>query len=136
MTIDQIWQPLQQNFPSSLDIVGLDDYLKFIRNVAIYGLKPSGAIIPNGNVDSCTLSSFYDHTDELFCAAFRKQDSQGSCIQVCNQRTSITFRKRMVSEHGRLRDTPMQKTSCSLLLRLSLVLSIPLTRNSCKTLKL
>lgn len=73
MKIDQAWEYVAQNFPTSLDAVNPKDYCALIQQIASSGLKTSLKIAPNGHGILCKPSSLYDCHDEIFCAAFRNQ---------------------------------------------------------------
>lgn len=77
MTPNEVWAHIQGDLPSTLDEWGQDNYRKFIRYIAPYGLQLLDIkIIPNGDGVFCLPSSLFDHKDRLFLAAFRKQKNK------------------------------------------------------------
>lgn len=75
MKINQAWQHVSENFPTSLKNVNSKDYCKLMVKIAGSGVKMLGKIAPNGHGILCNPGSLYDYNDEIFSAAFRHQEA-------------------------------------------------------------
>lgn len=71
---EEVWQRIKGDIPHNIRSTGhQSEYLKFIRYLAGCGLKPTGQVAPNGNLNLCTPDTLYDHEDNMFVAAFREE---------------------------------------------------------------
>ncbi|KAK4696772.1 hypothetical protein P7C71_g1210, partial [Lecanoromycetidae sp. Uapishka_2] len=53
----------------------IQDYYRLIQYLASREIKPAGNVAPNGRGLMCKASSLYDHSDPIFKAAFRGEES-------------------------------------------------------------
>ena len=77
LSIKEIWNLAQQHQPRTLGDVSIDNYLKFIRELANSDIRPVTAIALDGLGTFREPLSLYDSQDELFQSAFRmEQDNR------------------------------------------------------------
>lgn len=75
MKVNEAWQHVLENFPTSLKNVNSKDYCKLMVKIAGSDVKISGKIAPNGHGILCNPGSLYDCNDQIFSAAFRHQEA-------------------------------------------------------------
>ena len=73
---DEVWQKIKADLPYKLETnESRQQYAELLRYLHRWTVELSGKIAPNGNGDMCECSTLYDHTDQIFQAAFRGQES-------------------------------------------------------------
>ena len=76
MEIRDIWQYVEDGFPSSIHTVNPDDYCNLLRKISGAELQISAKIAANGHGIFCHPNTLYDYDDEIFRAAFRLKEAQ------------------------------------------------------------
>lgn len=76
MTIQEVWQSVEEGFPKSLATVSSEDYCNLLKKIDGADLNISVKIAPNGQGIFCHPSALYDHNDEIFKTAFRHKEAQ------------------------------------------------------------
>lgn len=76
MVISEVWQYVEEGFPSSMDGVSFKDYRNLLKKIAGFSLKISVKIAPNGQGIFGDPKDLYDWDDEIFRAAFRHREAQ------------------------------------------------------------
>ena len=76
LTHSQMWDIIKSDVPAEVKSEGSrQQYLEFIQYLSQWNLQFSGRVAPNGSSVMCEATSFYDHQDEVFQAAFREQQN-------------------------------------------------------------
>ena len=76
MTIQQVWQCVEEGFPDNIQSVNIDDYCNLLKKIAGAKLQISAKIAADGWGHFCHPNALFDHNDPLFTAAFRRKENR------------------------------------------------------------
>ncbi|KAL8648970.1 MAG: hypothetical protein Q9226_005770, partial [Calogaya cf. arnoldii] len=74
MELETIWKRVVPTLPQRLTPVQLQTYHSCIEYLAKSNYKPNFKMAPNGSGALCSPSSLFDHSDDIFLAAFGESD--------------------------------------------------------------